>query len=360
MSQLQRFIEAAVAGMQRQILWVLLGVYVLAGVVPGPGLLLKTWQVGALGLFGERPVPLSLTNLLLASMLFTAGLGVSLLDAKNIFQRPSLLIAGVLANAVLPVIYVSVLSLLGTAWPETDEVQSTLAGLALIGAMPIAGGASIWTQNADGNVPLTVGLVLSSTLLSPLSIPFALHVVSNVTTGDYSEDLAELAGDGTITFSLLSVVIPCFLGIFVRQLIGEGRVRAASATVKAVNLVVLLTLSYANAAGAMHSVIAQPDYDMLALILFVTAAMCLSSFYLGYRIARLMRASTADTISMTFGIGMNNSSASSVLASASMADHPIVLLPILAYGMLQKVLAGSVDRILRRRAAQTRCDEQLP
>jgi BASS family bile acid:Na+ symporter len=68
--------------------------------------------------------------------------------------------------------------------------------------------------------------------------------------------------------------------------------------------------------------------------------------------ARALGASAADTTSLTFGVGMNNSSASSVLASARMADHPLVLVPILAYGMLQKVLAGSVDTALRRQRRQ--------
>jgi BASS family bile acid:Na+ symporter len=346
---LQRALEQLVAAVQSNLLWVLLGIYLLAGMLPGPGLALKKVQLGSLGLFGEAPVALSLTNLLLASMLFTAGLGVSLRDARGIFEHPRLLAAGVLANAIMPVLFLALLSVVARAWPETDEAQSTLAGLALIGAMPIAGGASIWTQNADGNVPLTVGLVLGSTLLSPLSIPLALYAVSHFTTGDYAEDLAEIAGDGTITFSLISVVLPCFFGIALRHYAGSARVARVTPWIKVSNLLVLLTLSYTNASGAMRAILAAPDYDMLALVFVITAVMCTTSFYVGYRLARLLAALPADTISLTFGVGMNNSSASSVLASARMGDHPLVLVPILAYGMLQKVLAGSVDRALRNR-----------
>jgi bile acid:Na+ symporter, BASS family len=112
-------IERAVAAIQSNILWVLLGVYVLAGVLPGAGLAIKKLQVGSVGLFGERPVALSLTNLLLASMLFTAGLGVSLRDVRGIFQHPRLLAAGVLANALMPVLFLALLSLV---------LQKVLAG----------------------------------------------------------------------------------------------------------------------------------------------------------------------------------------------------------------------------------------
>jgi BASS family bile acid:Na+ symporter len=224
-----------------------------------------------------------------------------------------------------------------------------LVGLALIGAMPIAGGASVWTQNADGNVPLTVGLVLGSTLLSPLSIPLALHAASRFTTGDYADDLAEVAGDGTITFSLLSVVVPCALGILTRRALGDSRIAGAMPTIKIVNLVVLLVLSYTNASGAMSAILTAPDYDMLALMFLITSLMCMLSFYVGYRLARWLNASEADATSLTFGVGMNNSSASSVLAASRLADHTLVLIPILAYSMLQKVLAGLVDAALRKR-----------
>jgi BASS family bile acid:Na+ symporter len=341
-------LERCVGFLQKNILWVLLVVYLLAGVVAGPGLAIKQVNVGAVGLFGEAPVSLSLTNLLLASMLLTSGLGVSLRDARGIVAHPRLLAAGVFANALMPVLFLASLSVVARAWPETEEAQSTLAGLALIGAMPIAGGASIWTQNADGNVPLTIGLVLASTLLSPLSIPLALRAVSHVTEGDYAEDLREIAGDGTITFSLLSVVIPCFVGIALRHLLGDARVRRMTPAIKVTNLLVLLILSYANASGAMRAILVEPDYDMIALVFLVTAVMCMISFYVGYRIARALGAAAPDTISLTFGVGMNNSSASSVLASSRMSDHPLVLVPILAYGMLQKLLAGTVDKALRR------------
>jgi BASS family bile acid:Na+ symporter len=308
----------------------MVGIYVLGGVAPSLGRAIRHLDIGELALFGERPVALSLTNLLLASMLYTAGLGVSLNDARGTLRHPKLLVTGVLANALMPIVFLGVLSLISGFWPEAEEAQNMLVGLALIGAMPIAGGASVWTQNADGNVPLTVGLVLASTFLSPLSIPMALHAAGHLTEGDYSEDLIELAGEGTITFSLISVVIPCALGIVTRHVLGDRRVAVATPTIKVLNLVVLLLLSYSNASGAMGVIFADPDYDMLAGVFFATACMCLLSFIVGYRAAKLLGANDADATSLTFGVGMNNSSASAVLASSRLSDHPLVLIPILA------------------------------
>ena len=78
--------------------------------------------------------------------------------------------------------------------------------------MPIAGSSTAWSQNANGNMTLSLALVLGSTFLSPLTTPLALHAVGLMTTGDYSEDLHELATTGTNWFLAVSVIIPSALG----------------------------------------------------------------------------------------------------------------------------------------------------
>jgi len=47
---------------------------------------------------------------------------------------------------------------------------------------------------------------------------------------------------------------------------------------------------------------------------------------------------------VTLACGMNNCSASAVLITTALPDRPQILLPVLAYGLLQKVAAGRVVR----------------
>jgi BASS family bile acid:Na+ symporter len=47
-------------------------------------------------------------------------------------------------------------------------------------------------------------------------------------------------------------------------------------------------------------------------------------------------------LSLTLACGMNNSSASAVLITATLPDKPHLLLPVLAYGLMQKVAASRV------------------
>jgi BASS family bile acid:Na+ symporter len=233
-------------------------------------------------------------------------------------------------------------------WHNPDEVQNILMGLALVASMPIAGSSTAWSQNANGNMALSLGLVLFSTLVSPVSTPLALHSVGVMTTGDYSEDLHELATGGTNAFLAVSVIFPSLAGILVSLLAGKDRVAAAKPYLKLANFVVLLLLVYANAAISLPQAVAEPDYDFLAVMLAIAVALCGGAFLAGWTIARLLKVDQADQMSLMFGLGMNNNGTGLVLASMALADHPRAMLPIIFYNLVQHLVAGTVDRLCGR------------
>jgi predicted Na+-dependent transporter len=59
-----------------------------------------------------------------------------------------------------------------------DETQNILVGLALVASMPIAGSSTAWSQHASGDLTISLGLVLLSTLTSPLTTPLILHAIN--------------------------------------------------------------------------------------------------------------------------------------------------------------------------------------
>ena len=95
-------------------------------------------------------------------------------------------------------------------------MQNILVGLALVASMPIAGSSTAWAQNADGELALSLGLVLFSTLLSPVTTPLALHSAGLMASGDYALDLHELAAGGTGAFLGICVLAPSLIGIGIR------------------------------------------------------------------------------------------------------------------------------------------------
>ena len=178
----RRLLDRSLTFIDRHFLWLLLGSYLLAALVPAPGERLQRrdpWSAeparpddqglpldgpargsaprrgpGRPGprVEGPREEPVDAPR----------GLGGKPLRADRVHPRRRGVMVG---------------------WHNPDEVQNILVGLALVASMPIAGSSTAWAQNADGDLALSLGLVLGSTLLSPLTTPLALHAVGLMATG---------------------------------------------------------------------------------------------------------------------------------------------------------------------------------
>lgn len=214
--------------------------------------------------------------------------------------------------------------------------------------MPIAGSSTAWAQNADGELALSLGLVLFSTLLSPVTTPLALHSAGLMASGDYAEDLHELAAGGTGAFLGICVLAPSLIGIIVRRVVGGTRTAAMRPQLKLINSAILLALNYSNASVSLPQAVVHPDPDFLALTLAIVVCLCALAFTAGRWLSRVLRATPSQCTALMFGLGMNNNGTGLVLASLSLADHPRVMLPIIFYNLVQHVMAGIVDRLACR------------
>ena len=325
----------------------LLATYAIATLWPGPGLALRDVSMGRVSLAGGS-TNLSLPALMLGFLLLNAGLGVKASELRDLARRPSLLGLGLAANLAIPIAFVFVVSRAMQGWHNNEEVQMILVGLALVASMPIAGSSTAWSQNADGDLALSLGLVVASTLLSPFATPVALHAIGFMAEGDYAEDLHELASHGSGAFLMACVVVPALLGIAIRLVVGEARLAVVRTYLKLANSANLLILSYSNASAALPQAIAHPDWDFLGAILAITSALCVLAFASGGAIARWLGAGPPSRASLMYGLGMNNNGTGLVLASMALADHPRVMLPIIVYNLVQQVVAGAVGHASRR------------
>jgi BASS family bile acid:Na+ symporter len=332
----------------QRFIWLLLGAYVAAALWPGWGLWMRDASLGEVTIMQEK-ILIKLPLLMLALLLLNAGLGVRLSELRHLSQSLVMLSAGVIAKLLIPSAFIVGVSEAMELWHNPDEVQNILVGLALVAAMPIAGSSTAWSLNANGSMVISLGLVLATTFLSPVTTPLLLYSVSLITTGDYAEDLNEMASDGTGLFLVLSVVMPSIVGIILRFLSGEHRISQTKPYLKLINSVILLLLIYSNAAISLPQAIARHDYDFLAVIFVITFGLCSLAFATGWWIAWLLRATGSQRISLMFGLGMSNNGTGLVLVSMALADHPQVMLPIIFYNLIQQLMAGSVGWMLLRK-----------
>jgi BASS family bile acid:Na+ symporter len=265
-------------------------------------------------------------------LLLNAGLGVALGKTRQMLRAPALLGAGLVANLLVPIAFIFFVTRIMAGWHNADEVQNILVGLALVASMPIAGSSTAWAQNADGELTLSLAMVLL------------------MATGDYAEDLHELAAAGTGMFLAVCVLAPSLIGIAVRRIIGDAHYGAARPRLKLINSVILLVLNYSNASVSLPQAVADPDPDFLAVTLGIVVTLCVLAFTVGWLVSWFLSATRAQRTSIMFGLGMNNNGTGLVLASMALADHPRVMLPIIFYNLVQHLVAGIVDRLTCRRS----------
>ncbi|HKT35434.1 MAG TPA: bile acid:sodium symporter [Nitrospira sp.] len=336
--------------LHRHFLWVLVGAYAIAAVAPAPGLWIRDVELGHLSVF-KTQIRVSLLLVLLASLMFNAGLGVKTAHLHALVRKLWVLAAGLAANALVPILYIYLITTLVLQfWHNPEEAQHILVGLALVAAMPIAGASTAWAQNSNGNLALSLGLVLSSTLLSPLVTPIVFYVFGEMASEEYERVLHGLADYSSAAFLGLWVVLPSLLGLGVRLMVPEPRLAAVMPYVKLSNSIILLALNYSNASVSLPKAVAEHDVDFLAITLSITTSLCVAAFSAAYWLSCLFKTDEAERVSLMYGLGMNNNGTGLVLASLALASFPRIMVPIIFYNIVQHLVAGAVQHMMGREA----------
>jgi BASS family bile acid:Na+ symporter len=335
MERLRHSLEKFAAVIHHNVLGVVLLAYVAAAVCPEPGTALRRHVVSRVA-----DLEVTLPMALLALLLFNAGLGTAPADLARVGRKPRAVIAGWGANLLVPVLLLGLLALALRLWHDATEAEALLTGLAVVAAMPVAGSSTAYAQNADGNGAVSLGLVLSSTLLSPFTMPAVLRaleaMISNAAT------IGAVATGHAETVLVVCVVGPSLAGLAMRAVGRGGWMAAARPLMKLANAAALLILCYANAAVALPDILANPDWDYLVLTITAVAAVCGAGFAAGWLVARLLNVDVGQRRSLIYGLGMSNNGTGLVLGTSALAGHAEALLPIIVYNLVQHVVAGIV------------------
>ncbi|MCX3062313.1 bile acid:sodium symporter [Streptomyces beihaiensis] len=280
---------------------------------------------------------------LLCVVMFGAGLRVPVHGLPRLVRRPRVLVAGLAVRFVVPLLVVPAVAFALHRSPDADGGSGVTAALIVTAAMPVAAGATVWTGRGHGDQATMVGLVLATTLLGPFTIPLTVTALAPLLSDPYAATLTDAAhrmGSGP---ALTGVLVPCVAGVVCRAVLPSRVLDPVGRGAAPTALVASLLLTYANAGGAIGPFLARPRFLLLAAAVAVAGAACGLSFAAGRVATRVLRLDRSTGTSVTLACGMNNSSASAVLLSSALPDRPHLLLPVLAYGMLQKLAASRVS-----------------
>jgi BASS family bile acid:Na+ symporter len=332
----------------RYFLVLLIASYLLAAVAPAWGQWLRDVEWRQL----TRPHGVTtLSQFLLAVLLFLAGLGIDLAKLWASVTRPVALSFSLVAKLVVPTTTVFVLATIVTSFTDDYIVVQMLLGLALVAAMPAAGSSPAWTQTAGGDVALSLGIVVGSTLLGPwFGGVWLSHFAQQA--GQIDQNLVrQIAAAIFGSFFLWWVLIPSILGIVCRYLLGRQRMTKLRPYIRLAGSVLLLVLIYAFAAKSLARVSQHDQAGQLTWAFGLATILCVIDFGAGWCTGKLVRPEPSTRVAMIFGIGMHNNGIALLVADSLLLKDSPAFLPIIAYAMVQHLIAGATDALLTWRRA---------
>ena len=324
-------------------LWLLVGCYLLAGVLPGPGLAIRRLTLQP-PTGGQVTAPL----MLLALLLFCAAAVVQWSQVRELMRQPGILLLGLLAVWIVPGMFVGTLGWLLPRMLGQGPTAGMLVGLALVAAMPVANSSVAWCQNARGNVALGLGLMVLTIVLSPLITPQMLQLMGLALSAQETAQCELLVTRFSGTFFIVWVILPSAAGMSFNRIFGADQIERWRGTIRMISAVTLLTLNYANASLAMPKVFNSESASTILL----SAILAVSLSLLGVACAWCLKYTSAldrsSLIAFAFGLSMKHTGLALVLAGEVLQEQPRAILIIVLATILQHIVAGAVDWKLMR------------
>jgi len=326
--------------LQRHCLWLLVGCYALAALLPAPGRAMRSleWSVP----FATQSV-VTFPLLLLALLLLCAALQTDMTQIRAAAERPWVLVAGLLAVWLGPALLVLPAAVLLPALVDRADAIELLVGLLLVASMPVANSSVGWTQAARGNLALGLALVLVSIFLCPWVTPHLLatfHFSLSTVDGAHLQLLMDKFSG---SFFIVWVIVPTAAGLACRYLCGPQRVAAATNWIAATSVAALLLLNYVNAALALPDVLEQSQPTVLLATALLATALAAIGLVAGWLIARWLDVAPDQRAALLFGLSMKHTGLALLLAGAVLPELRLAILVIVLATLAQHLLAGIVE-----------------
>lgn len=257
------------------------------------GALLAYLQPGWFILFAD------VYQLLFAITMFALGVVLEPEELRTTLREPRQVGLGLLTQYTL-------MPALGFAAALLSGLPEPIAlGLIVVACAPGAMASNVIVYLAGGAVAYSVALTMVATLLSPVLTPTLVDWLGGA--------FMDIPFWGMMRTIMLTVVIPLFLGMWLRRFLGRLLPVARELAPGIAALSIIIICSYAVAANAprINSVLQSSDGGVLiAAVIGINALGYLG----GYLLARLYRFDRRHRVALSIEIGMQNAGLGVVLA----------------------------------------------
>jgi BASS family bile acid:Na+ symporter len=225
-----------------------------------------------------------------------------------------------------------------------------MVGLALVAAMPVANSSVAWSQNAQGNIALSLGLIVLTIVLSPLATPQMLNLMGLSLSDQETAQCQQLVTKFSGAFFIVWVILPSLAGGVANRLAGPKRIERARGSLHLISALTLLTLNYTNASLATPKVFDNEGAKTVLISALLAILLSVLGMLSGWFLSRWLRLSNESRVSLVFGFSMKHTGLALVLAGEVLETEPRVILMIVLATLLQHIIAGVADWFLARHA----------
>ena len=216
----------------------------------------------------------------------------------------------------------------------------TVAGVVLEYAVPIGASTVMWIGMFSGEIALALTTLLTSTLISPFTIPLTLKLLVGATI-----DFDPLSMMGDMAYM---VAIPALLATVAFAATG-GRSAALARPTTPFSRILLPLIVATNATG-LADYARHPSWHLLGIMIFMLC-FAIMSFLVGMALARRLARGRDDRfVTLSFCCGIRNVSVGAVLATQYFG--PEVMFPAIIGTPFQQFLAALFGRIMERSLAR--------
>ena len=272
------------------------------------------------------------TSIFLGVAMFGMGLTIHMGDFQVVFSRPKEVIIGCVAQyTVMPLV----------AWilAVVFHLPQDLAiGVILVGCCPGGTASNVITYIAGGDVALSVGMTIVSTLAAPLMTPLLVYSLAGA--------WVEVSFWAMVLSVVKVILIPVLLGILLRSLFGKQiqKISDILPLISVVSIVMIISGIVANNAEKIVS--------CGVLVLGVVMLHNLFGMGIGLLAAKLLKVEYSRTTAIAIEVGMQNSGLAVSLATANFAANPLATLPGAIFSVWHNI-SGSIFAGIRRRGMNT-------
>ena len=271
------------------------------------------------------------TSMFLGIAMFGMELTIKMGDFQVVFSRPKEILIGCLAQyTVMPFL----------AWilAVVLKLPEDLAlGVILVGCCPGGTASNVITYIAGGDVALSVGMTIVSTLVAPLATPSLVYVLAGA--------WVEVSFIAMVLSVVKVILVPVLLGILIRSILGK-QIQKISELLPLISVVSSVMIISGIVAVNADKII---SCGMLVLGLVILHNLC--GLGIGLAAAKLLKVPYDKVTAIAIEVGMQNSGLAISLATANFAANPLATLPGAIFSVWHNI-SGSVFAGIRRSGAR--------